>query len=325
MIHRSRDEILKENTKLNRKIEKLTTEKENAEQKNKEMEKAINIELEYRGKMEMLEQELKNKDEKSIEKIIYEAENCKQAQDKKIKELLSKIEEYRKKTAEKQNEIKELKNHNEKCLSEINTLQTACKNETELRTKAESLLLLTEEKVRTHESKLNDCNENHISQINDLNEQLKNLNKTHEKCPLKIEKLNEELKIKRQNDVNKIDNDLVQPNIIEDNVEMVQIIDSLRSQLEEVKEENHTLTVSNVEAQIELKVRKEIMDELNKSYAKQIEQLSTFHSSHLEEVSNTYIQKLLQHQKDADNKIQKITQHNESKKLENQTIQQLTD
>ena len=325
MIHRSRDEILKENTKLNRKIEKLTTEKENAEQKNKEMEKAINIELEYRGKMEMLEQELKNKDEKSIEKIIYEAENCKQAQDKKIKELLSKIEEYRKKTAEKQNEIKELKNHNEKCLSEINTLQTACKNETELRTKAESLLLLTEEKVRTHETKLNVCNENHISQINDLNEQLKNLNKTHEKCPLKIEKLNEKLKIKRQNDVNKIDNDLVQPNIIEDNVEMVQIIDSLRSQLEEVKEENHTLTVSNVEAQIELKLRKEIMDELNKSYAKQIEQLSTFHSSHLEEISNTYIQKLLQHQKDADNKIQKMAQQNESKKSENQAIQQLTE
>ena len=316
MVHRNRAEILKENSKLTKIIDKLTEEKEKQEENIKEMENAMKVESEYRSKMEELEEKLKRKDDTTIEKIIYESENCKQAQDKKIKDLQIKVEELRKKNTDKQNEIKEIKKHNEECLREINTLRTSIEKETDLRTKAEELLRLTEEKTIAQESQITECSKNHAVKIAKLTEQLEDQN-------IKIkefEKENIELRLKKENTKQVHP----QPNMLDDNVEMVQIIESLETQLNEAKEEIHGLTVKIVEGEIELKVRKELLKELNETYGKQIEQLSSFHSKNLEEVSNTYIQRILQNQKEADIKAQKTIDEYKNKKSESQTVQKLT-
>ena len=341
MVHRSRAEILKENTKLTKIIDKLTEEKEKHEDQIKEMENAMKVESEYRTKMEELEEKLKSKDDTSIEKVIYEAENCKQAQDKKIKELQSKVDDLRKKNLEKQNEIKELKKHNEDCLSEINTLKTSNEKETDLRTKTEELLRLTEEKTIAQESQITECSKNHGVKIEKLTEQLENQkdnekqivekhnaeiknlkeNQNNDNIKMKeLEKENMQLRLKKENP-NQV---RTQPNMLDDNVEMVQIIESLETQLQEAKEEIHSLTVKAVEGEIELKVRKELLRELNETYGKQIEQLSLFHSKNLEEVSNTYIQRILQYQKEVDSKAQKTMEEYKNNKDESQTVQKLT-
>ena len=193
MVHRSREEILKENNKLTKIIDKITAEKEKAEEKIKEMEKALITESEYRSKMENLEEKLKRKDETTIEKTIYEAENCKQAQDKKIKDLQTKIEDLRKKNIDKQNELTELKKHNEECSKEIDSLKTASEKETDLRTKAEELLRLTEEKAKAQESQLKEITENHTAQMTKLREQFERQQKSEkqeiENSGTEIEKL----------------------------------------------------------------------------------------------------------------------------------------
>ena len=341
MIHRSREEILKENTKLTKIIEKITSEKEKAEENIKEMEKALKIDAEYRSKMEKLEENLKSKDETTIERVIYEAENCKQAQDKKIKDLQIKIEESRKKNIDKQNEIKEIKKYNEECLMEINSLKTSCEKETDLRTKAEELLRLTEEKTVAQEAQITECSKNHTVQILNLKKQVEDQKQTeklaNEEYQAEIKKLTEKERndstrikeLEKQNTLLKLkietpNHDPSQPNVLDDNVEMVQIINSLESQLNEAKEENHALTVKVVENEVELKLRKELLNELNETYGKQIQQLSTFHSNHLEKVSQTYIQKILQHQKEAVGKPPKTIDEHENNLSESQTVQKLT-
>ena len=67
--------------------------------------------------------------------------------------------------------------------------------------------------------------------------------------------------------------------------------------MKKIKENEHQLTVQVVEANIELKIRKELFDQLNKSYNK-----------HIEEISNSYIQKFLDYQNEVNEKKESLKQ-----------------
>ena len=285
MQHRKKSDILNEYNKLNKEIEKLNNEKEQAENKITQLEKSLETELQYREKMEKIEKELETKDDSSIEKRIFEAENLKDSQEKKINHLMEKVEDYKKKNSEKQNEIKELKKENETKLNEITIIKTAYEKETDLRTKAESLLHLTEEKLEAQillydEEKT--VNSGKTKQIEELKEKMELQDETEINNKMQIESLESKLKeyegqIPKETPQN--------PNVIDDNREMVKIIEKL-------EQENHDLTVKVVEANIEINIRKKLVEELNET-----------HNSHLEKISKAYIENCIQFQKNVEEKI----------------------
>ena len=293
MQHRKKTDILKEYDKLNQEIEKLNTAKEKAETKIIQLEKSLATEQQYREKMEKLEKELQTKDDSSMEKRIYEAENLKITNEKKITSLQEKIEDYKKKNADKQNEIKELKMEQEVKLNEITTLKTAYEKETDLRTKAESLLHLTNEKLEAQimlYEQEKTYNEDKAKQIEKLKEKIELQNETEANNRQQIEMLEKEL---RAYNTLEPKEPPPNPNIIDDNREMVKIIEKL-------EQEKHELTVQVVEANIEINIRKKLVEELNET-----------HNSHLEKISKAYIENCIQFQKNAEKQIKATRKYEE--------------
>ena len=286
MQHKKKSEILAENEKLNEIINELTKSKRLSENKIKDLEKQLENEQKYHEKMEKLEEKLKNKDGDSLQKQIYEAEAQKHTQEKKINGMQEKIDEFKKKQTQKQTEIKELKNQNEENLKEINTLKTAWEKETDLRTKAESLLHLTKEKLEAQNILYNQVKEKNEENIKEKDDLEKNQTLKLEKYVTEISNLKLQLAEKESN--------LTTPNVIADNREMAVIIDKLENQIEEHKEEIHELTVKLVEANLEINIRKNLVVELNEA-----------HHNHLEQISNAYIDKCLKYQKEAEEKAKK--------------------
>ena len=321
---KGRTEILNEYEKLNNQYDQLENEKALLEEKVKELETKLKAELEYHLKMEQLEEKIKNLDPRSSEKVVYEAETRQIMQDKKIKDLQNKLEESRKKNTEKQNEIKDLKKHNEKSLEEISNLKNATEKETQLRIKAEGILSLMEEKLEAQKILAQQEKENSTlrkdeikelqTKIQLLKEELQKEKESNVKNLQEIEQLKETFKVKEEaeinhaNDIESLERDnrklrsnlaelqlsTPEPRILSDNREMITIIGNMEAQLEECKKQEHELTVKLVEANIELKLRKEMVDELNKS-----------HNKHLEEISNSYIQKFLNYQKEVNDQVKR--------------------
>ena len=142
--------------------------------------------------MEKMETELKTKDESSLERKIYEAEIFKETQERKIINMQEKTEELKKKNAEKQNEIKELKAENEQKLNELSTVNTAYEKETDLRTKAESLLHLTEEKLKAQILLYEEEKEKNLEntkQIEEMKEKISLQDKVVKEYTFKLNKL----------------------------------------------------------------------------------------------------------------------------------------
>ena len=276
--------------------------------------------------MSKLEENMTKLDNKSTERIIFEAETQIITQDKKIKDLETKLEEARKKNTEKQNEIRELKNHNEKTLEEISALKSASENEMELRIKAEGMLTLTEQKAAAQETLVQqekDINANNKEKIEKLEDNLKEMQETIEteensniEKDLIIERLNEKIQALEANKSTDIEcleteNSKLRKNLAElkiatpeqrtlaDNREMIRIIANLEAELEKTKDHEHELTVQVVEANMELKIRKELFEKLNKSYI-----------DHIEEISSAYVQKFLDYQKEVNNKTKKSKNKN---------------
>lgn len=306
MQHRKKGDILNEYDKLNEKAEKLKEEKETAENKVIQLENLLATEQKYREKMENLEKELKTKDNNSLERKIYEAEMHKQTQERKIKSLLEKIDEHKKKNAEKQNEIKELKTENEQKLSELTAVKTAFEKETDLRTKAESILHLTEEKLEAQILLYEEEKEKSL-------EKAKNIQKLEEKINQQTEAEKSTIPLKKPESGIKMINITTQtekntptnPNVIEDNKEMVKIIEKL-------EEENHELSVQVVRANIEIDIRKKLVDELNENYNHQIEKLS-----------KSYVEKCLQLQKNAEEKLKNIQNREKCNEADKTEIENL--
>ena len=296
MQHRKKSEIINENEKLNEIIKDITKKNTSAENKIKELEKQLQNEQMYQERMEKLEEKLKNQDSASLQKQIYEAEAVRHTQEKKINDMQVKIEEQRKKHTEKQNEIKELKKQDEKNLSEINTLKTALEKETDLRTKAESLLNLTEEKLEAQVMIYNQEKENSSAktqEIETLRQRIKTQDEIDDNHRIVTDEYDREIRnLKSQISENEIY--ASSPNIMKDNRHMAAIIDKLENQTELYKDEIHNLSVKLVEANIEINVRKKVIDEINKA-----------HYNHLEQISDAYLEKCGKYQKEAEEKAKK--------------------